>query len=256
MWQQALAHAKTYEAPDPICGTVIHTDQYWGNWAGHVAKQSQFSGNPAFTWSQSEWTQPAVAGNGNFSDSQWGVAPAASFWTGIGEYVGPQAGVDSISTADPEYRFWTEDPPADPIYEGPTIRPGDIAYVFLHYHSDQTAYYFLENETTQTYQPFTNSAPYDGYRWATFINERLEGTPNHDYLPGFAATPVVGNSFGTDTQTWNLTTNNDKIVMTDDCTSTGTKLSEPNGVDDNTSDFTQYFYNSQPWSDTCTPMGG
>lgn len=252
-----MSHAVTLVPPDPVCTTRLHTDLYTNNWAGHVALNTNFPGSPHFTWAQSLWTQPSVAGNGNYPDSLWYDAPAASFWVGTGYNYILQAGVDSISVTDPEYRFWTEDLPQGTNYEGPVIHPGDQAYVYLDYKGNGTEHYFLENSTTGDYSPFDNPAPYYGWGSADFVNERLTGDYlGDDYLPGFANVPVSDNSFGDVTDYFDLTTNNQKNVMTSDCTSTGTILSKPTAVDNNTSDFTQVFYHSRPWSDSCTPTSG
>jgi hypothetical protein len=256
-WTQAVGSQPTFVPPDPVCTSRLHADLYTNNWAGHVALNTNFPGSPHFTYAESSWTQPSVAGNGNYPDTEWASAPAASFWVGTGYNDILQAGVDSISVADSEYRFWTEDFPAGSNYEGPVISPGDVAYVSVEYLGNGTESYYLDNLTTNKASSFVNPAPYDGWGSADFVMERLTGDAlGDDYLPGFADTLVTSNDFGSATQSFNLTTNNQRDIISSDCTSTGTILSRPTAVDNSTSNFTQKFYNSRPYSDTCNPTGG
>jgi hypothetical protein len=241
-----MAHTTTYEPPDPnpVClPNVKHATIYSGNWAGHVVNHSDF-GNVHFTYAQSEWEQPSVPGNSNYTN--WADAPTASFWVGTGNNNIIQAGADSIATSTPTYKFWDEDYPGPSVYEGPAVHASDDLFVYTIYNGDGTASYFMDNVTTGHYQLFTHSAPYNGYGTADFINERLGG---HN-LPNFTLSYVYNNSFGTPTQTWNLTSTNDKWVMTSNCASTGTVLSSPTAVD-TSHGFTQYWQHSSPWTDTC-----
>jgi hypothetical protein len=244
-WLQAVQAARTYSPPDPVCGTAVHDILYSNNWAGHVVSQTQLPGTPHLNWSESSWTQPSVPGNSNYTN--YNQAPDASFWTGTGVNYLVQTGADSIATATAQYKFWTEDLPLNTVWEGPVIRPGDVAYVYEQYLGNGTAQYYLENETTHDYQAFVNDAPYDGYAAANFINERLRGYN----LPPFGSTTMTGNYFGNDNNTWSLTgSNNTRWIMTSDCTSTGTLLSKPSAVASDTS-FDQVWYASSPWTDKC-----
>jgi hypothetical protein len=238
-WETAIKHAKHYSAPDPIPSSTYHTLEYSGNWAGHIVPNSDY-GNVHFIWSESSWTQPAVSGNSNYTNYQ--DAPDASFWTGIGVTSLIQAGADSISTSTPQYRFWTEDYPEASVWEGPIIRPGDTAFVEVYYNGNNTSYYFLENESTNSYQSFTNSSPDLGWRAANFINERVNGL----YLPNFGSTNIYGNYFGDTSNSYQLTPTNNIMFMTSNCQSTGALLSDPSGVD-GSGDFSQNWKSSSPY---------
>ena len=199
----------------------------------------------------SEWKQPSVSGDSNYTD--YNTAPDVSFWVGTGETNLIQAGADSIATSTPQYRFWTEDyPPANTVWEGPPVHPGDwVIVVYEQYNgsSKGTATYFLEDVTTNVYSSFTNPAPYNGFKAANFISERMNGL----YLPKFADVSVVDNYFGTDSKTWLLSVNNNqRWVMSSNCTSGGTILSEPTGVASDGS-FTQHWLAKSPYSNTCNP---
>ncbi len=242
-WQTAVNAAQHYEVPQPICTSVTHT-AYTGIWAGYVAPRANYS-DAAFTWSESQWVQPSVPANSNYTN--WQDAPTASFWDGIGVTSLIQAGVDSISMNTPQYRYWTEDYPNGSIYEGPAISPGQSAYVYLQYQGNQTTYYYLENVTTGHYQTFTNASPYVGSNAANFINERLGG---HG-LPKFGTANVSQSYFGAAQTTHQLvSTKSTKYVMTSNCTSTGTVLSSPSSMD-SYGNFTQTWKNSSPYSDAC-----
>ncbi len=247
VWLNAVRAVKTFVPPDPVCGAVFHDPWVFsGYWAGHVAPQSDY-GNANFNWSQSEWVQPSVAGNSNYTNYQ--TAPDASFWVGTGITSLVQAGADSIATSTPQYRFWTEDYPAATVWEGPVINPGNTAFVYEQYEGSSEAYYFLENVTTGSYSSFTNSAPYNGFKAANFINERMNGL----YLPKFADVSVSSNYFGNSNNTWALSSDhNNRWVMTSNCTSGGTILSEPTAVASDNS-FTQRWYASSPYNNTCLP---
>jgi hypothetical protein len=237
VWANAMRHAKHYSPPHPVCGTNAHTLEYSGNWAGHVVPGSVHSAT--YSWSQSTWVQPSVPSNSNYTNYQ--NAPDTSFWVGTGITSLIQAGADSISTSTPQYRFWTEDYPNNTVWEGPVIRPGDTAFVYEEYEGNSQAYYDLQNLTTGAYQTFVNAAPYNGYNAANFINERV----NSYYLPRFANTPVSDDFYGNSSNTWQLTTSNNKWTMTTDCNSDGYVLSQPNGVD-SSGDFNQIWFNSSP----------
>ncbi|MHB8263385.1 MAG: G1 family glutamic endopeptidase [Acidimicrobiales bacterium] len=244
VWTTAVTDARTRTTPHPICSDVTHALVYSGIWAGHVVPYNYVSSS-TFTWAESSWTQPLVPGNSNYSN--YNAAPDASFWTGLGISSLIQAGADSIATGTPQYRFWTEDYPYEgTIWEGPTIRPGQEAYVYLDYQGNNQTYYFLENETTGSYQPFTNYTPDVGYNAANFINERVLGY----YLPDFGSTGVSSNYFGNSSNGYQLTPNNDIWFMTSNCQSNGTMLSQPSGVDAS-GYFSQNWEAGSPFADSC-----
>jgi len=235
-----MTHVRSVSKPHPVCSGVTHAVKYSGFWAGHVVPHSYVTPS-TFTWAESSWTQPAVPGNSNYSN--YNYAPDASFWTGLGVSSFIQAGADSIATGTPQYRFWTEDYPYEgTIWEGPSIRPGQQAYVYLQYQGNNETYYFLENETTGAPQPFTNYSPDVGYNAANFINERV-GTY---YLPNFGSSGVSSNYFGNSSDSYQLTTNNDIWYMTSNCQSSGIPLSSPSGVNNSNGSFGQYWKASSP----------
>jgi hypothetical protein len=224
-WNQAVADAKNYSTPQPICanGTATFANCQ-GIWAGHIVPNS-VNDNIEYDWIQSTWVQPSVSGitgDTNFRDT-----PGVAFWAGIGANNIIQAGVLSSSTAQPDYHFWTEDLPQTPVYEGPVIGPGDTAYVHILYEAQGETEYWLEYETTGNYQIFNNATPYDGYASAEFIAERCGPYS----LPQFAQEPVTGDDYGNGNYTFPLTTDNQIAIMTSSCLSTGAVLSQPGGVD-------------------------
>ena len=236
MWLKAVKSANTYSAPNPAIGTVTHGTQYSTNWAGYCAPSSDFSGSPNFTFAMASWTQPAVTGDSNYSN--YNTAPDSSFWVGTGVTQLIQAGVDSIATGTPQYRFWTEDYPAPTVWEGPVIHPGDGIFVDVIYEGNNEAYYFLENTTTGNYQSFINSAPYIAYRAANFINEQLG-----PYLPQFSSVPMTMNEFGnTSVNYFMSTSHSNKEINTSDGTSSGTIKSKPGSITDVVGDFSHYWY--------------
>lgn len=104
LWSWAMKHATHYVPPNPVASSVMHAPPtHSGNpWSGYTIP----SNGADYTSSEARWTQPAVAGNSNYTN--YNKAPDASFWTGIGTSNLIQAGADSIATATPQYRFWTE----------------------------------------------------------------------------------------------------------------------------------------------------
>lgn len=243
-WTSMISDAKNYSAPQPVCGTGTRTAIYSGFWAAHVVPNSNYSGDH-FTWSEGTWIQPSVSGDSSYSS--YTNAPDASFWTGIGVSSLIQAGADSIATATPQYKFWTEDYPNTMVWEGPVISPGDAVSVYVKYISSSDCYYFLEDNTSGNYQSFDNSCPYDGYGAANWTNER----PNGLYLPNFGTHATSGNYFGDNSNTYGLSSsNNNKVIMTSDCTSGGTVLSEPTGVNSDTS-YNNEWYASSPYTNGC-----
>jgi hypothetical protein len=241
-WETTVQAAKYYSAPQPICGTTSHA-QYSGNWAGHVAPNTDY-GSDYFTWSEATWIQPSVPGDASYPDADWQDSPDASFWDGLGNHDLVQAGADSIATTNPEYRFWTEDYPNGTVWEGPVISPGDAAHAYVEYINDADCYYFLEDTTSGHYQSFDNACPYEGYNQADFINERVNGL----YLPDFGTHATSGNYFGDSSNTYDLSSSDNIInIMTSNCGSTGTVLSQPTAVASNTS-YNNVWYASVPYT--------
>jgi len=234
-WEHAIGSVRSFTSPQPVCGSTTHALVNSVNWAGHVARNSDYGG-VHFTSSESTWIQPSVSGDSGFSIYQ--SAPATSFWTGIGVSSLIQAGADSIATGTPQYRFWTEDYPNTTTWEGPVVRPGNEVYVYVGYVGSNQAYYYLENVTSGEVQSFTNAAPYVGYNAANFINERI-GTY---YLPRFGTTTMSSNGFGSSSTNWSLTNTNDKYTMVASC---GTVMSQPAGVATD-SHFAQNWFSSSP----------
>jgi hypothetical protein len=234
-WDTALADAKYQSNVDPECGGPAHTIYYTGTWAGHVVPYT-YVGSETFTWSNGGWTQPSVPGNGNYTN--WETAPDASFWTGLGVCTLLQAGADSIATSTPQYKFWMEDySDCNGVvnnaewWEGPAIGPGQSAYVDVWYQGDSETYFYLENETTGAYDAFVKDTPWVGDGAANFINELVGPS-----LPNFGTTSVGANYFGNASDSYGLTTNNDKYIMPD---------SDPTGVNNANTFF------SQEWCNGC-----
>ena len=232
-WSSAVSAVQSFSTPDPVCGGADHAVVSSQIASGHVVSNSDFGG-VHFTSVSSTWVQPSVPGNSLYTNYQ--TAPAVSLWTGIGISSLIQAGVDSIATATPQYRFWTQDFPQGVIWEGPVIHPGDSVYVYVEYLGNSQSYFYLENVTTGFAQAFTNATPYVGYNAVNFMLERSNGL----YLPKFATTSVVNNFFGAGNSAWPLTTLNDRYVMVNSC---GTTLSSASSVA-NDSSFTQTWLNS------------
>lgn len=173
-WKQAMAAARVevssstgtsiespnHEANATATATAVSTN----NWGGYAAIGSN-NNDVLYTETSANWIVPSVTANSSFPNSDYKTAPAIALWTGIGGVNGSsdvdQAGVASISTATPQYRFWYEDAPAfSPQYEGPTVSPGDEIYVDVAFDtSNYTTDYFLENMTTGAYEPFDVSTP-------------------------------------------------------------------------------------------------
>jgi hypothetical protein len=133
-----------------------------------------------------------------------------------------QAGADSIGTSPSSYRFWTEDYPLGTVWEGPAISPGQDAFVIVNYNGNGTATYYLENETTQSIQSFTNSAPYSDGSTAEFINEKVGNSPIPNYGETVLAENVAGGS-GCGTTLVNAN-NSNKINMTSNGLSSGSAV--------------------------------
>jgi hypothetical protein len=240
-WRYAVRRAVRFVPPNPVCGGVRGTVRS-DNWAGHMVRSTEHGGVP-FTAAQAEWVQPAVTGlprNGNYD-----TAPTASFWTGIGVANLIQAGADSIATARPQYRFWTEDYPRDMVWEGPPIGPGQTVYVYVAYLGGHRAYYFLENVSAGLASAFINPAPYVGAGAANFVNER----PNGRSLPRFGIVPVFNARFWQGGQSFALSGGADRWVMTGNCRSSGVALSAPSAVAGGS--FRQVWLHSRPFVNSC-----
>lgn len=199
LWSEAMQHATHYVPPNPVASSIMHDPPtHSGNpWSGYTIP----SNGVHYTGSEARWTQPAVAGNSNYTN--YNKAPDASFWTGIGTNNLIQAGADSIATATPQYRFWTENWPYEgTIWEGPVIRPGDLAYVDVQYNGNDTTTFFLENYTTGGYSSFTNYTPDVGWDAGDFINEQV--WPSLPF-PVYGSTSFAGASAGNNNTGQDLT---------------------------------------------------
>jgi len=209
-WTAAMQAVTSVSPPDPVCGTTPH-ESFTTNpiWSGNLVP-SGVHGGQSYTWTESNWFQVAVTGDPNYTN--YTNAPDTSFWTGMGQQYLIQAGADSIATSTPQYRFWTEDYAPGPggqgcapggctVWEGPVIRPGDTAYVYIDYLGGNSTYYWLENQTTGASQNFTNASPYVDLSSDEFINEWLG-----PYFPKFNDTEFFNNDFGNANNSWYLTT--------------------------------------------------
>jgi hypothetical protein len=229
-WRNTVSHATHYVDPHPIVGSTYHNETST-NWAGHVVSTAVHSVS-RYAYVQGAWIQPSVPGNSNYSNSNYASAPAASFWAGLGAQYLIQTGADSISTSTPQYKFWTEDYPAATVWEGPVIRPGDLAHVEATYNGNNTTTYWLSDQTTGAYSSFTNSSPYVGYTAANFINEKMNGLP----LPNYGNSTFSSDYLGTSTSNiWALTTTNTHIDMVN---SSGSIIVDGGSVNNSTAGFT------------------
>ena len=247
LWRDVVSRARHFSVPHPICTSIKHTTYYSSIWAGHTVSKSSYGGSDIVA-TESEWAQPSIPANSNYTGCC--VAPAASFWTGTGLDFIIQAGADSIATSTVQYRFWTEDYPQGTVYEGPALDGGDTVYVYEDYAGNNQGYYYLENVTTGKVQSFLNSAPDVGLGTADFINERLEFSNGGYYLPDFGLVYVYNNNFWQGSTKHQLSLTNDRWNMTSDCTSTGTVLSEPSGV--SAGGFDQEWYDNSPYVNGCS----
>lgn len=199
IWTKMMAHAKTYVPPDPTAGSSFSSASS-GGWAGYV-NQSPNNGSVYFNGTWASWTVPTVSGLSEWPSSEYKDAPQVGIWTGLGGsptdptgYV-LQAGTTSIATSTPEYRFWTEDVPNAPVYEGPVIRPGDTAYVTISFigpgtdYSNNEAVFFLEDYTTDQYTSIEVAAPYLSEWSADYV---VEPAGNPKTLPNFTSTSFSG----------------------------------------------------------------
>lgn len=199
--------------------------------------QSSDNGSVYFNGTWASWTVPAVSGLSEWSSSEYSDAPQVGIWTGLGGsptdptgYV-LQAGTSSIATSTPEYRFWTEDYPNAPVYEGPVIRAGDTAYVTVSFFGPGTDYstneadFFLENYTTDQYTSIEVAAP-NLSEWSADYVVEPKGNPKT--LPNFSSTsfsgcgleygtasnPADGNNTDADFDQLNYTQMNNSLMTT------------------------------------------
>jgi hypothetical protein len=219
------------------CGGPPWTDEYNQNWAGHVVPASNVN-QSALTWSESQWRFNGVPGTG--SDNTGGE------WTGTGDSVLIQSGTGEQASNPPTYWFWNEDLPELPRNEGPAVHAGDLIFDETDYQGNDTALYYEENESTNVYQSFDKqgNTPYDGYRAADFIYE-LNTAAGNPGLPDFGSIPVSNSAFGTDSQNWDLSTNNNRFIITTNCQEGGTPL-EDTGRVDSSGDYTITYETSGP----------
>lgn len=231
-WTNAVNRPLHFTTPHPVCTATKHSVIPSGNWAGHEVPESDY-GSPIY-YTLSTWVQPEVAGNRSYNN--YATAPDASFWTGTGLVDIIQAGCDSISTATPQYKCWTEDYPLGTDWEGPAVRPGQGVYVIDDYLGSNVAYYYIENLTTGEAQSFENSAPYVGLGSADYINEKLG-----PYLPNFGTVPVSDNFFALENGGEYYMGPNNIYQMKD---SSGNVMSSPSFLSGPYADFNQVFYRS------------
>lgn len=241
-WGQAMEHATQEVPPNPVLGT-----ENWGldgthngSWGGYSDLSSN-NGGVSYNEVQANWNVSAIPGNSSYPNTDWQSAPKVGMWTGFGGYnssYGPvQAGTADIATSTPQYRFWTEDAPASPVYEGPVVNADDEVFVDVTWAGNNSADYFLENETTGKYSSFQNSAPYPNFDAADYQTEE-QGA----YLPDFVSTQFNG-CF----QFWNSGTSSgyfenygyDKFNLYD--SATGHELDYPGGIQSSANGFGVYW---------------
>jgi hypothetical protein len=242
LWAYVIGRAQKFDWPRPVCGTTGRSTIYSGNWAGQVVPKSYY-GNASFTAAQSEWVQPGVPADSRYRNLN--DAPTVSLWVGVGVTNLMQAGVDSISTATPRYKFWTEDYPQNMVWEGPMIEAGQTAFVYVRRDGGHRAFYYLENVTTGAYSSFVNPLPYVGTSAADFVLER----PNGHYLPSFRALNVWDSYFWQHRTSYQLTSVSDRWIMTSDCGSGGIVLARPTDVSGG--QFSQSWSHSRPFANSC-----
>lgn len=189
IWRTAIAHARHWVAPDPVCTSLRRAPADTTAWAGHVVPNS-FYGRRSFGEVSAQWTQPAVRGDAAYPRPT-ARTPIASFWIGIqGSKDLIQAGADSVATRKPRYRFWTEDYPKPLVYEGPVIHARDHLLVQVKYLGHKRTSYFLEDVTTGKFSDFTNGSPYVQEQQVDFLNE-CDGA----FLPKYQQMTFSDNDF-------------------------------------------------------------
>jgi Peptidase A4 family len=240
-WTIAMQHARYYDQPHPQVSSVFHRPlvgslasdghtRVSGNWAGYEVQNSVVFGD-AITYVDGAWTQPSVPGDSHYTNYLY--APAASFWVGIGETGNIlQSGCDSIATATPTYKCWTEDLPLGTMYEGPATSPGSAMYVSVNYLGNSQTTYFIENETSGHYMSLTHPSPYVASNPATFINERVGSY----YLPNFGSVSFAGCAGSSAAHGFALQTSNGNVITMENAG--GTVLSQPSSVNNSTDGFT------------------
>ena len=247
-WKAVVEHARNFLPPHPVCGTTTRSTLYSARWAGHMVPKGNYQ-NSDIVKTQAQWTQPSVPGNPNYTD--FNNAPDASFWDGIGAFHDIlQAGCDSIATKTPDYKCWTEDYPGHFIWEGPPVAPGDLMFTSVEYLGGNVTHYYLENETTGQAVSFDNATPNIELDTADFINERVNFPNNGYYLPDYGGTYMSRNTFWQANNTVHeLTTDNDLVIMTSNCQSNGTVLSDPSGV--SSGGFFLTWEHGSPYTNSC-----
>jgi hypothetical protein len=211
-------------ADSAVCGPQHSSPQYSSDWSGYQVPNSCCN-NAAFTWAESAFNNLAVASSG--SDD------VASFWSGIGNSVLIQDGVDGLASNPAAYAFWYQDYPQTSTYVStPSFYGGDTAYVYTLYQGYNVAYYYFEDETTGESQPYQASAPYVGFRDANFIAEKQPGIG----LANFGNKSVSDSAYGTNSTAYELPGSNglgaqtDNVIMTSNGGYTGHLLAEPSTV--------------------------
>lgn len=254
-WVQALRAARTYVAPStPVCpatGSTTFT-AYSGNWAGYYVKNSALK-NYSITTASSEFTVPRVAANSNYSVSSCGnssgLPPNVAPWVGIGGVTEGsliQTGIVACSSTTATYRMWTEDLPQAPRYEGVSISPGNLVYVVASYEGGGKCTYYQENVTSGKYTSHTHTDCSNvASKTADFVIERAGA----HYLPTFATFNQYFNYAGTtkvgvggDLYQYAHT----QVVMTSNCTSSGTVLSDSSAVSSSNDGFNHYHRADDP----------
>lgn len=204
----------------PLVDQADSYPMYSPNWSGYQVPNSCCN-NATFTWAQSAF---------QFSVPDSGSGDEADFWSGIGNTVLIQDGLEGF-TAPELYLFWFEDYPQDPTYIlSPAFYRNDVAYVYTLYQGDNVAYYYFENETTGLSQPYQAAAPYVGFRDADFIAEKQDGVG----LADFGNKQVSDSAYGTSSTAYELPSQagvqTDNVIMTSNGMYTGHFLAEPSTV--------------------------
>jgi hypothetical protein len=201
-----MAHAKrelpgevtTYQATSPLSPDSGSIGQQAINWAGFEADSNKNS-SANFNNMEAEFVVPSVPSNSSYPGYSVGD-PMDSFWGGLGGGERPgdpylaQAGVLTVSQSTASYYFFTLTTYDynTPDKRGPTIRPGDTAYVNVWY-SNGYANYYLENVTSGTYQPFSDTDSNTGIDEDSFeCVAEWPGGYGSPYLPKFGSMNYTG----------------------------------------------------------------
>ena len=189
-WTKAMAAARNEVPPNPVVGKRpwdwggLTGYKTTGPWAGY-ANLASANNDVQYLATSAYWNVSSISGNSNYPSSDWQSAPAVGAWTGIGGTTNPdviQAGTADIATSTPQYRFWDEDYPNAPIYEGPVVNANQQVYVNVSYDGNGQTSYYMENMATGAYSSFENSSPYYSSTSAEFIVEQ-----GGSYLPDFGS---------------------------------------------------------------------